>query len=109
MNTTQTEQEVLTDLDNQAAEVVDALREYIAQVVAKEAQIGRTRPHGREITFETNRKYHRVYAFDGGSRSVVVFVDRQTGDIWAPHGWKGPSKTYAGNVLALRAVKQRQS
>ena len=45
------------------------------------------------------RKYVRIVSGDASSRSVIVFVERETGDIWYPAGWKGPQKNFPrGNL-----------
>ena len=45
------------------------------------------------------RKYVRIVSEDASSRSVIVFVERETGDIWKPAGWKGPERNFRrGNI-----------
>lgn len=54
-------------------------------------------------TFTTERgtRYVRVVRVDSGcARSAYCFVDRTTGDILKPHGWKGPAKGARGSIYA---------
>lgn len=43
-------------------------------------------------------KFVRVVATDGPSRSALAFVERATGDIFKPDGWKKPAKGARGNI-----------
>lgn len=47
------------------------------------------------------RKFIRIVRqdVDGSGRSVIVFVEKSTGLIWKPDGWKGPEKNFPrGNI-----------
>ena len=49
------------------------------------------------------RKYDRVVAFNGGpGGSAHCFIERATGLVWKPDGWKGPTKNFPrGNIYEL--------
>lgn len=50
--------------------------------------------------FTDGKKYYRVYRMiNSGSKSVISFVDKQSGVIYKPAGWKAPSKTIYGNIF----------
>lgn len=50
--------------------------------------------------FEVGTRFIRIYQESGNSRSVHAFLDRSTGDVLKPGGWKGPQRTKNG--LAVR-------
>lgn len=61
-----------------------------------ENKIGR---YGYGVEF--NRKYARVFKYDQDNdeyRSVVWFVNMETGHIYKANGWKSPSKYIRGHV-----------
>ena len=49
-----------------------------------------------KLEAEAGSKFVRVVARGGGSRSVWCFVEKATGDILKPEGWKKPSKLRRG-------------
>ncbi len=53
-------------------------------------------------------KYFRVVKQDKASKSAYAFIDRRTGDILKPAGWKGPARGVRGNLFdqhkGLKAV-----
>ena len=51
-----------------------------------------------ELTFMRGKRYVRVISNAHGSRSAFCFVDRETGDVLKPAGWKGPAKHARGNI-----------
>lgn len=54
---------------------------------------------------EEGRKYHKVIMDANGSRSVHAFVDKKTGEVYKPAGWKSPAK---GVRYDLRLIEQRE-
>ena len=44
------------------------------------------------------RKYLRIYRENGVQRFVECFIDRETGDVFKPEGWKKPAKGVRGNI-----------
>lgn len=50
------------------------------------------------LDVEPGRKYVKLVMDKHGSRSVWAFVDKETGDILKPAGWKAPAKHARGNV-----------
>ena len=58
------------------------------------------RPEGDGlITAQQGPRYIRVVRQDGACHSAHCFVDRTTGDVLKPAGWKGPAKHSRGNIL----------
>lgn len=54
-------------------------------------------------TYEVERgpRYARVVRLERhGGRSAYCFVDRTTGDLLKPRGWKGPAKGARGSIFA---------
>jgi len=52
------------------------------------------------IRYEDGKRYVRIFTRHNGSRSAWAFVDKETGDVLKPHGWKGPAKNFArGNIF----------
>lgn len=47
-----------------------------------------------EVEHESGPKYVRVVVrrLHGNSRSVYAFVEKATGDVYYPAGWKGPQR-----------------
>lgn len=43
-------------------------------------------------------KFVRIVSTDGPSRSALAFVEKATGDIFKPDGWKKPAKGVRGNI-----------
>jgi|SaaInlV_200m_DNA_4_1039719.scaffolds.fasta_scaffold05695_4 hypothetical protein len=63
---------------------------------AKEAYKGRMLPSGYSVN-TNGRKYFKIIQDGGG---VVCFVEKETGNIYKPAGWKAP---YTKGVNAVRA------
>ena len=68
----------------------------------------RSHPNSDPYKFyiESGRKYHKiVMETNGQSRSVHAFVDRNTGEVYKPAGWKSPAKIVRYD---LRLIKDRE-
>jgi hypothetical protein len=50
------------------------------------------------LSIERGKRYARIVAFDGVSRSAWAFVDMATGDVLKPASWKVPAKHARGNI-----------
>lgn len=50
------------------------------------------------------REVHVVPSGELISRSAWAFVDKRTGDILKPHGWKGPAKHARGNIFSENPI-----
>jgi hypothetical protein len=55
------------------------------------------------LTMEEGQKYVRIVktAANGSSRSAFVFINKETGEIFKPAGWKAPAKHARGNIRNL--------
>ena len=54
------------------------------------------------IMTTTGKRYVKVIRTEtgnGSGRTVIAFVDRTTGDVFKPAGWKAPAKHARGNVF----------
>jgi len=52
-----------------------------------------------ELKARAANKYWRLEMFEfGKARSIHAFVDKETGDIYKPAGWKAPAKGPRGNI-----------
>ena len=51
-----------------------------------------------DFVIETGRKYHKIVMVSN-QRSVHAFVDKKTGELYKPAGWKSPAKHVRGNLL----------
>jgi hypothetical protein len=51
-------------------------------------------------------RYVRVVIADasGAARCAYAFIDRTTGDILKPDGWKRPAKGVRGNIFAANPI-----
>lgn len=77
-----------------------AIADYIARLTEQATRKG----YGDSYTAEMGRRYVRIVHTDSsGSRFALAFIDGN-GDIYKPHGWKGPAKGVRGNVYCLRVV-----
>jgi len=47
---------------------------------------------------ESGRKYLKIVMVNN-QRSVHAFVDRKTGELYKPAGWKSPAKHVRGQLL----------
>ena len=53
-----------------------------------------------DFYLDKGRKYYKLIMKDSsGSQSVHAFIDRNTGDVYKPAGWKGPAKYVRYNLL----------
>ena len=99
-------------MNQQVLEAVQSLINGINTEVARNTHKELLESHGQEyvdytikecsLGFECGKKYIRLYrGIDGAvSRSVVYFIDGDTGEIWYPASWKSPVKNFPrGNVL----------
>jgi len=84
--------------------MVKAIETMIAALQAQ-SDAHTTAIAGRKFSFELGRKYARVFAADGASRSVYAFVDMSTGDILKPASWKAPAKGVRANLLTADYMK----
>lgn len=50
------------------------------------------------LTIEPGRRYFRIVASQGSSRSAWAFVDSTNGDVLKPASWKKPAKHARGNI-----------
>jgi hypothetical protein len=65
-------------------------------------------PEGYNYIIESGRKYHKIIMIDSSvrnNRSVHAFVDKKTGEVYKPAGWKAPAK---GVRYDLRIIEQRE-
>lgn len=66
-------------------------------------------PHARQqyagsFEIEPGKRYDKVISVSTyGSRSVHAFIDRETGDLFKPAGWKAPAKGARGNVATAES------
>jgi hypothetical protein len=87
-----------------AKEYQDFLDDHIKSQFANlwQSAIDRGMDHYYEVGIDWGRKYARIWKTAGGTapgRSVLVFVDRDTGDILKSASWKAPAKHPRGNVM----------
>lgn len=54
------------------------------------------------VTTTSGPKYIRIVRDDGVQRSVLSFVERSSGLIWKPAGWKGPVKNFPRGSIYKR-------
>jgi hypothetical protein len=52
------------------------------------------------LELDEGLKYVRVWSVSHGSRSAYCFVDKTTGEVFKPDGWKKPAKHARGTVFA---------
>jgi len=57
-----------------------------------------------DFVVETGRKYHKIVMVNN-QRSVHAFVDKKTGEVYKPAGWKSPAKHVRYD---LRVIKDRE-
>lgn len=89
--------------ENKEVLIVNNINRLIQQMLA------RYREHSTldfDFEVEEGKKYYKIingYVSEDGrieQRGVHAFVDKKTGDIYKPSGWKGPAKGVRGNVLS---------
>lgn len=61
------------------------------------------KPHDLTLEIESGSKYHKLISNRGGSRSVWCFVDKTSGEIFKPAGWKSPAKHTRGSVSNIES------
>lgn len=56
---------------------------------------------GTNYSITRGRKFLRVVQAPDGTdhRSAFAFIHIETGQVLAPNGWKGPSRSYRGNIF----------
>ena len=54
------------------------------------------------FVIETGRKYFKINTVDNQT-SVHAFIDKKTGDVYKPAGWRGPAKIVRYNLLDDRS------
>lgn len=53
------------------------------------------------VTIELGRRFAKLVQSDGGSsRSAIMFVDRNTGDVFKAASWSAPAKGIRGNIFS---------
>ena len=57
-----------------------------------------------DFVIESGRKYHKIVMVNN-QRSVHAFVDKKTGQVYKPAGWKSPAKHVRYD---LRLIKDRE-
>ena len=57
-----------------------------------------------DFVIESGRKYHKIVMVNN-QRSVHAFVDKKTGEVYKPAGWKSPAKHVRYD---LRLIKDRE-
>ena len=57
-----------------------------------------------QFIIESGRKYHKIVMVNN-QRSVHAFVDKKTGEVYKPAGWKSPAKHVRYD---LRLIKDRE-
>lgn len=50
-------------------------------------------------TVEELRKYFKIIQVGQYQRSVHAFIDKKTGDVYKPAGWRGPAKIARFNLV----------
>lgn len=84
MNAEQIVEQLLTeDFDS-------SLNDFLAVLKASFEAANRPLTIGTDI----GRKYVRVWTDTHGQRSVYCFVDKPTGHVWKPDGWKAPALNF---------------
>lgn len=79
-----------------------AITNHLAAVEASNGHIGTTRVHGRKLGFALGRDFAKVFAVESnGSRSAIMFVAVQGGDMFRAASWKARSSVRVGNLYAL--------
>ena len=61
-----------------------------------------------KFVIETGRRYHKIIMLDptpDGQKSVHAFVDKNTGEVYKPAGWRSPAKHVRYD---LRLIRDRQ-
>tara|TARA_B100001287_G_C22449559_1_gene419819 strand:+ start:193 stop:594 length:402 start_codon:yes stop_codon:yes gene_type:complete len=57
-----------------------------------------------DFVIESGRKYHKIVMVNN-QRSVHAFIDKKTGEVYKPAGWKSPAKHVRYD---LRLIKDRE-
>ena len=85
------------------AEILDfcaAIEKRIAEHYRQSGYDNLTPP--KVIPGKGGKKYVRIVQDEKHTKSVICFVERETGDIWYPAGWKGPQKNFPRGNLHTR-------
>ena len=87
----------------------DALASFLVALQDREnrymkANFPNLTPHVFTISLG-GRRYIRIVKSDGTGRSVHCFVERATGNIYKPAGWKGPTINHVrGNIYGEKPL-----
>lgn len=88
-----------------AETVARAIEVYVVKLQSQHDEYMARHYPSQVETFSVNngRRYAKVIRSDAGGygASVVAFIDKNTGDIFKPDGWKKPAKYRRGNVLSV--------
>jgi len=84
-----------TDVKAQQADVLNYTK-FLTQIL-EQHYIQQYPNSGNKLTFtiETGRRYLKIIQ----DNSVHAFVDKTTGDVYKPAGWKSPAKIVRYNLL----------
>jgi len=52
-----------------------------------------------QLSMMEGKRYIRIVNTSYGQRSVHAFIDKDTGDVLKPAGWKAPAKHRRGNIF----------
>jgi hypothetical protein len=74
-----------------------------AQLLVDETYAGGT-AQVPKLLCDPGRRYVRIVADHGVSRFAFAFIDRTTGDVLKPDGWKRPAKHARGNIYKPGAL-----
>ena len=70
-------------------------------------RVNNSRTDGYKFYIESGRKYHKlIMETGGGSRSVHVFVDQKTGEVFKAASFKAPSKGVRYNLLNIASREE---
>lgn len=88
----------LDNIDTLLHEYIDALNERCGEYFAHHYPNIEPPAFG----FEIGSKFIRIYQESGSHRSVHAFLDRATGDVIKPAGWKAPQRDKDGLAVRYR-------
>ena len=78
--------------------------EQLEKIESGEAKLMKFRANGKKY-FKIIQQEARNEAGEYRDRSVVAFIDKKTGEIYKPAGWKGPAKHVR---FDMRIIKDRE-
>ena len=91
--------EIVETADERFAKALAAYVATVTEVTAKHfADAGYTHASPTISVAKGGRKYAKVLRSDTAQTSVHSFVDKATGEIFKPAGWKAPAKHARGNI-----------